>query len=113
GTNLVAMEAMATGVPSIIAANTGQLDIASPEHCYPLAGQGSVQPYEPYTGTKGWAEPSVEEAAALLEQVFLDRAEAERRGLASAVFMAKNYSWTEQVTKLVAAVDNMPALYES
>ena len=108
GTNLVAMEAMAAGVPSIIAANTGQLDIAAPEHCYPLAGLGPVQPYEPYSGTEGWAEPSVNEAAALLEQVFKDRAGAERRGRAGAAFMAANYSWPEQVTKLVAFVDNVP-----
>ena len=34
GTNLVAMETMACGVPSIIAANTGQLDLIGDSNCY-------------------------------------------------------------------------------
>ena len=72
-----------------------------------------MQPYEPYTGTEGWAEPSVEETVALLEHVFKDRAGAKCKGLAGAAFMAENYSWPEQVTKLVAAVDNVQAPYET
>jgi len=36
GTNLVAMEAFAAGIPSIISANTGHLDLIDDDRCFPL-----------------------------------------------------------------------------
>ena len=42
GTNLVAMECMASGVPTIVSANTGHLDLASLGGCYTLTQQGRV-----------------------------------------------------------------------
>ena len=109
GTNLVAMETLAAGVPAILAANTGQLDIADPGHCYRLTRQSPVEPYPPYGGTEGWAEPSAEEAADLLEAVFAGRGEALRRGQAAAAAMAEGFSWSGQIAKLVAAVDALEA----
>jgi glycosyltransferase involved in cell wall biosynthesis len=109
GTNLVAMEAMAAGVPSIIAANTGQLDIADAAHSFPLTRQSAVAPYPPYAGTDGWAEPDVAEAVQLLEAVFASRQEAARRAAAGAAAMAERFSWSGQIAKLVAAIDGLPA----
>jgi glycosyltransferase involved in cell wall biosynthesis len=109
GTNLVAMEAMAVGVPSILAANTGQLDIADAAHSYPLGRQTPVDPYPPYTGTSGWAEPDAGEAVELLEAVFAGREEAARRASAGAAAMAEQFSWPAQIAKLVAAIDGLQA----
>jgi glycosyltransferase involved in cell wall biosynthesis len=42
GTNLVAMEAMAAGVPLVISNSTGHIDIVgSGEHCYPVEAAGA------------------------------------------------------------------------
>lgn len=109
GTNLVAMEAMAAGVPSILAANTGQLDIADAAHSYPLTRRSPVAPYPPYAGTDGWAEPDVAEAVQMLEAVFADRQEAARRASAGAAAMRDHFSWPGQIAKLVATIDGLPA----
>lgn len=42
GTNLVAMEAMASGIPCILSANTGHLDLIEPGNCYPLESQRPI-----------------------------------------------------------------------
>lgn len=60
GTNLVAMECMACGVPAILAANTGHLDLIAGENCYPLGRQATVAS-RPAIGTEGWGESDVEE----------------------------------------------------
>jgi glycosyltransferase involved in cell wall biosynthesis len=100
---------MAVGVPSILAANTGQLDIADAAHSYPLGRQTPVDPYPPYTGTSGWAEPDAGEAVELLEAVFAGREEAARRASAGAAAMAEQFSWPAQIAKLVAAIDGLQA----
>lgn len=51
GTNLVAMEALACGIPTILSDGTGHLDVAA----YRLPGQ-PVAPAHGYAGTDGWVE---------------------------------------------------------
>ncbi|NQV57334.1 MAG: hypothetical protein HQ503_15855 [Rhodospirillales bacterium] len=113
GTNLVAMETLAAGVPTIIALNTGQLDIAggdagAPAHCYPLTQQTPVKPYPPYSATQGWMEPSLREVIERLEEIYADREEAKRRGQAAAAFM-KRFNWPGQIEKLMEVVDGVVA----
>lgn len=108
GTNLVAMEAMAAGLPCIIADNTGQKDLIADGNCYPLSGQGPVDPYEPYAGTEGWQETSVEETVERLEEIYNDREEAARRGAAAARFM-RGFSWEKQIDKLIGEIDALIA----
>ncbi|WP_181703865.1 glycosyltransferase family 4 protein [Chthonobacter albigriseus] len=85
GTNLVAMECMACGVPTILSANTGHLDLIGEENCYVLARQ------QPHGGAgaavgdvPGWGESDVDEAVDLLERAYADRTDARRRGLRGA-----------------------------
>ena len=107
GTNLVAMEAMAAGVPTILAVNTGQADIAGPDRCYELRAQAPVSPYEPYGGTEGWGEPDLEETVAALEQAYGARSGRDRPegiGAAGAKFM-RGFEWSIQIAKLVARID--------
>src|SRR6185312_7856169 len=42
GTNLVAMECMACGVPTILSRNTGHLDLIEDDNCFPLTQQGEL-----------------------------------------------------------------------
>lgn len=89
GTNLVAMECMACGVPVVLSANTGHLDLVSDEVCFPLTRQGPVQlPGSAGMAIPGWGESSVEEIEEQLERVYRDREEASRRAARGAARLA-------------------------
>jgi len=105
GTNLVAMEALACGVPTILAANTGQLDFADPEICFPLTRQGNVLQTPTIPGVEGWGESEPEEIVGQLEQIFSNSASARRRG-AAAARQLRTFSWENQVDKLVSVIRN-------
>lgn len=97
GTNLVAMEAMACGVPCILSRNTGHLDIVGEDDCYALRRQTPVP--RDLGGWDGWGESDVEEIVEALEQVWRNRAEARRRGALGAAKMAR-LSWANQSRQL-------------
>ena len=104
GTNLVAMECMACGVPVILAANTGHLDLITETNCYALGRQRPVAAEAiGIRQTAGWGESDLEEIDACLERVFADRAEATRRGGAAAAMLA-NLSWTRTAAQVKALV---------
>lgn len=96
GTNLAAMESLACGVPTILSANTGHLDLLG-NHCYALRSQS------PVLNRSGWGESDVEEILATLEAVYTDRTAAQQRGLAAARFM-QDWSWNRQIDRLVSIV---------
>jgi glycosyltransferase involved in cell wall biosynthesis len=103
GTNLVAMEAMACGVPVALSRNTGHLDLIRGDNCYSLDFQ---LPMGELTGRKdldGWGETSIDELVSKMEAAYSDREDAERRGVAGAAFM-RDWGWPEQVDRLVAAL---------
>ena len=106
GTNLVAMEALASGLPTILAANTGQLDLIGDGNCYPLENQTPIAPYPPYEGVEGWREPTVEETVERLEEIYRNRDEAARRGNAAAKFM-QNFTWSKQIPRLLSQIDDL------
>ena len=106
GTNLVAMEAMAIGLPTILAANTGQLDLIQEGNCYPLIHQTPVAPYAPYNEVEGWREPTVEETLERMEEIYGDRAEAKRRGDAAATFL-QSLSWSNQIDRLISEIEGL------
>ncbi|HEX3699868.1 MAG TPA: glycosyltransferase family 4 protein [Phenylobacterium sp.] len=104
GTNLVAMEAMACGVPTILSANTGHLDLIGQDNCYPLTRQGELAGVEgPFEGVGGWGESDVDEIVAALESVHADREAARRRGLRGAETLAP-MSWARTAAEVKAAV---------
>jgi len=100
GTNLVAMEAMATGVPGIIAANTGQKDLVADEHCWALTQQPPVP--DPDGSRRGWGESDIDEIVAALEAAHTDTDARRARGEQAARFMA-GWSWRRQVSRLLDA----------
>ena len=101
GTNLAAMEAMATGVPCILSANTGHLDLIENDNCYALTRQ-SPDPQEP----GHWRESDVDEIIEKLELAYRDREECKRRAEQGVAFM-KKLSWEKQVSKLVSEIENL------
>ena len=106
GTNLVAMEAMAMGLPVILSSNTGHLDLINGFNCYPLLKQTPVEPYTPYTGVDGWAEPDLQEVIDHLESIYVDRDEAAKRGQQAAKSLSK-LTWEVQTQKLLQCIDDL------
>ncbi|MFC3070337.1 glycosyltransferase family 4 protein [Phenylobacterium soli] len=104
GTNLVAMEAMACGVPAILSRNTGHLDLIEEGNCYvlerqgPVKGEGVERPE-----LSGWRESDVDEAVEALEAAYQDREEARRRGLAGAATLSR-LTWAATAQGVKAAV---------
>jgi glycosyltransferase involved in cell wall biosynthesis len=103
GTNLVAMECMACGVPTILSANTGHLDLLrSPDIAIPLHRQGPVA--RAGLDTTDWGESDVEEAVEALETVWRDREAARAMGERAARFMA-GMDWTRQMGLLLRLIE--------
>ncbi len=105
GTNLVAMEALACGIPTILAANTGQLEFADKEICYPLTQQKTVASTPNMPGIDGWGESNVEEIVETLEQIFTSYDQAHHRAQKAATYL-KNYTWKKQIEKLLQILNN-------
>ena len=95
GTNLVAMECMACGVPVILSANTGHLDLVGAGRCIPLVRQTPIAG----EGHEGWQASSVDEILAALEWVYEHRTEAEAIGRGGAAFIAP-LTWRAQMDTL-------------
>jgi glycosyltransferase involved in cell wall biosynthesis len=100
GTNLVAMECMACGVPVILSRNTGHLDLIDGETCFPLNDQSPLDGHRAGIGSvPGWGESSVEELVDTMQRVFDDPPAARRRGQAGAASIA-HLTWKRTATQL-------------
>jgi glycosyltransferase involved in cell wall biosynthesis len=89
GTNLVAMECMACGIPVVLSRNTGHLDLIKDDNCYPLDDQRAVESRWNSVGDVAcWGESQSGEVVERLEQIFADRAAARERGMRAAAMMA-------------------------
>jgi glycosyltransferase involved in cell wall biosynthesis len=106
GTNLVAMECMASGLPTILSANSGHLDLISDERCYPLRRQHPALPSSQFRGVDGWGESDVEEMIETLEDVYQRRADAAARGEEAARFMT-GFSWRNQIGALLDSIADL------
>jgi tetratricopeptide (TPR) repeat protein/glycosyltransferase involved in cell wall biosynthesis len=106
GTNLVAMESLACGIPVILSANTGHLDLIHDDHCYPLRSQSPTDGATMYRGTEGWGESDVEEIVETLEQVYQDRQTAQQKGARAAQFM-QDWTWEKQVNRLIHTLSDL------
>jgi glycosyltransferase involved in cell wall biosynthesis len=106
GTNLVAMECMACGVPVILSANTGHLDLIEDDNSFVLERQGATL-VEPTAGafgdTPGWGESDVDEAVELLERAYGDREAARLRGMRGAETLSR-LTWTRTAAEVKAAL---------
>ena len=97
GTNLVAMECMACGVPVILSVNTGHLDLIKDDNCLSLKDQRSVTNSE--VGTDGWGESQIDEIVDCLVFAYNNRDYLTKVGERGAEFM-RQYSWMQQSSKL-------------
>ncbi len=104
GTNLVAMEAMACGIPVLVAANTGQRDLVDLLGATPLTQQTACAPaLDPRATTADWGESSVEECVAGLEKIYQDHQAARAAATATAAKVTA-WHWGAQNERLLAAL---------
>lgn len=101
GTNLVAMECMACGVPAIMSNNTGHKDLVNTCAPFTLTRQQPV--VMTGIGTDGWGESDIDEIVETLEQAWTNRDESRRRGAAGAEAMAR-WNWRAQIRCLHEAL---------
>jgi glycosyltransferase involved in cell wall biosynthesis len=100
GTNLVAMECMACGIPVILSRNTGHLDLIEKDNCYPLDDQRVAgNRWASIGDVRCWGESQVEEVVERLEQIFADRAAAQQRGMRAALMMQR-LTWAETARQM-------------
>jgi glycosyltransferase involved in cell wall biosynthesis len=100
GTNLVAMECMACGVPVVLSENTGHLDLVDPDVCFPLHIQNPLDGIGAGIGnTPGWGESSVDEIVETLERIYVDRDAARRRGQRGAEMLA-GLTWARTAERM-------------
>jgi glycosyltransferase involved in cell wall biosynthesis len=93
GTNLVAMEAMACGVPCILSANTGHLDLIKDGTALALTDQ------RPIPTAPGWRESNIDEIVAALEMLYTDRTRAAEIGAAGAHLLSQ-LTWTKTAAEM-------------
>ena len=103
GTNLVAMEAMACGIPVVLSRNTGHLDLFGKDTCYSLDLQIPLGEITGRNDLEGWGESSIEELIQKMELAYSQ--EDRRRQIArnGAAFIA-DWSWSTQVDRLIDAI---------
>ena len=93
GTNLVAMEAMACGVPCILSANSGHLDLLRDGAALALTDQ------RPILSVPGWRESNIDEIVTALETLYTDRTRAAQIGAAGAKLLA-GLTWTKTAAEM-------------
>jgi glycosyltransferase involved in cell wall biosynthesis len=100
GTNLVAMECLASGVPTILSANTGHLDLIERMNALVLTRQTPVIADVPtIRGTEGWGESDIDETIEALEYAYVQRSTMSKRATQCALAM-RDLSWQNQIRLL-------------
>jgi glycosyltransferase involved in cell wall biosynthesis len=100
GTNLVAMECMACGVPTVLSANTGHLDLIEEANGYALRDQRPIGgAVAGYGGVSGWCESDPAELLEAMERAYADRADAAERGRRGAETLAR-FSWAATADRM-------------
>jgi glycosyltransferase involved in cell wall biosynthesis len=105
GTNLVAMEAMACGIPTYVSYNTGQKDLVDLIGCGALRTQRAVKASASMKTVEDWGETDVDELVAALAHVYANREKA-RADAAPIALRMKDWAWAELNEKLLQIVCN-------
>jgi len=95
----LAMAAMACGVPILIGAHTGHLDLVSDRLAF-------VIPVQSIADRADWGEVSVADVVEGLEQVWRDRESARQKGLAAAAHL-RDWTWEQQSLKLLEILQEL------
>ena len=103
GTNLVAMEALACGIPTYVSYNTGQKDIVDLMGANALKTQRPVKSAPNINSLQDWGESDVDEVVEAMEYVYTHRDEAREKALKTANKMS-HWEWGPLNEKLLQIV---------
>jgi glycosyltransferase involved in cell wall biosynthesis len=103
GTNLVAMEAMACGVPTYVSYNTGHKDLVDLIGTGAFRTQRAVKPSMAMQTVVDWGETDVDEVVAAMEYAYIHRSDARRDAAAVAARMS-DWEWGGLNEKLLQIV---------
>jgi glycosyltransferase involved in cell wall biosynthesis len=98
------METLALGVPSLLSANTGHMDLLDRQIGFALADQSPVPGADASPDHDVWGESSVDEIVERLEAVYRNR-EAFREVALSHARLMEDLSWTRQIDRLMDHLD--------
>lgn len=109
GWDMPLMEAMACGLPAIATDWGAHKEFVHEEIAYPLRCRGTVPAVAkcPYYAGFSWADPDPEHLRHLLREIYENRDEARRRGLAAAAEVAARWSWKMTARKIVERLDTI------
>lgn len=102
-TNLVAMEAMACGVPSILSDNTGHRDLLGLGAGIPITRQYAL--HDPQGCRRGWGDSSIEEILTHLETLYTNREAARLVGQRGQALMRGERTWRSFAKQFIKAVE--------
>jgi GT2 family glycosyltransferase/glycosyltransferase involved in cell wall biosynthesis len=111
GWDMPLMEAMACGLPAIATDWGAHKEFLHAGNGYPLAVRGTVPAVAkcPYYEGFSWADPDPEHLRRLMREVYENREEARRRGLAAAQEMAECWTWRNAARRIVERLDAIGA----
>lgn len=101
-TNLVAMETMAAGVPTLLSANTGHLDLLDAGCGMALTTQHALP--DPDGQRQGWGESDVDEMVARLEEAHARHAQWRAAAVPAAATIARR-TWDRFAAVTLAAAE--------
>lgn len=107
GFGLPPLEAMATGLPAIIADNTGMSDYADPHYnlAVKTARTAPAQRYPHKWGFVGnWHEPDYEELKQYMKWCYENQAEAKEMGKRASKWVHENWTYDNTAQKIVNAI---------
>jgi glycosyltransferase involved in cell wall biosynthesis len=107
GFGLPPCQAMATGLPVIVAANSGMLEYCDDQYNYSVKNCPMVaaDEYPDDWGFVGnWWNPDVDELTHLMRHVYDNRDEAYRKGMASAKWIRARFSWDNTALGIINGI---------
>jgi len=102
GFGLTPLEAMATGVPSIVTGWSGPMEYMTPEVGWTL--DYKMAPAQVFTDIVykedcgDWAEPSKDDLVAKMRYAYEHRAETKEKGAAAAKYVQENWTWQKKIS---------------